>query len=67
MKTKIVYEFEDITGVEGQKRLDHYNAWLGDPKRKLGTFYPGYPKDIENESSSLFGHPFGVRKNPPKE
>lgn len=64
---KFVYEFLDITGIEGQKRLDHYNAWLGDPKRKLGSFYPGYPGDEENESSNLFGHPFGVRKDSVKE
>lgn len=35
----------DITGTEGQKRLDHYNAWLLDPKRVPGTTYPGYPAD----------------------
>lgn len=57
------YEISDLTGIEGQKRLDHYNAWLGDPKRKLGSFYPGYPEDIDHESSNLFGHPFGVRKH----
>ena len=29
---------------EGQARLDHYNAWLMDPKRPFdGTPYPGYP------------------------
>lgn len=33
----------DIIGTEGQRRLDHYNAWLLDPKRVPGTTYPGYP------------------------
>lgn len=63
MKRKIVYEFEDISGVKGQRRLDHYNAWLGDPKRKLGTLYPGYSEDKKNESDSVFGHSPGVRKD----
>lgn len=30
---------------EGQRRLDHYNKWLCDPKRELGTIYPGFPGD----------------------
>ena len=35
----------DITGADGQARLDHYNRWLLDPKRVPGTPYPGYPAD----------------------
>ena len=27
------------------RKLAHYNEWLGDPKRKLGTVYPGFPED----------------------
>lgn len=30
---------------EGQRRLDHYNAWLMDPARPVdGKPYPGYPE-----------------------
>lgn len=37
---------------DGQRRLDHYNAWLMDPKRPIdGTPYPGYPED-KNDSYS---------------
>lgn len=39
------YTITDITGTEGQARLDHYNKWLLDPKRIPGTLYPGYPAD----------------------
>lgn len=42
---KIVY-VEDVTGVEGQKRLDHYNEWLRNPSRPFTSIYPGYPDDI---------------------
>ncbi|NBS69467.1 hypothetical protein EBT31_11225 [bacterium] len=28
-----------------QAKLDHYNKWLMNPKRELGTTYPGYPGD----------------------
>lgn len=27
-------------------KLAHYNAWLGDSTRELGTFYPGFPDEI---------------------
>ena len=31
-----------------QRKLDHYNAWLMDPKRELGSGpYPGFPEDIK--------------------
>lgn len=39
------YTIGDVKGDEGQKRLDHYNKWLLDPKREPGTVYPGYPAD----------------------
>lgn len=26
-----------------QRKLDHYNKWLLDPKREFGTVYPGFP------------------------
>ena len=35
---------------DGQRRLDHYNKWLMDPKRSIGTPYPGYP---ENPTESV--------------
>ena len=34
-----------------QRKLDHYNAWLLDPDRPLGTFYPGFPEDIAREAA----------------
>ena len=43
--SKMVYTINDVQGQEGQKRLDHYNKWLLDPKREAGTIYPGYPAD----------------------
>lgn len=39
------FTITDMSGTEGQKRLDHYNKWLLDPKREAGTVYPGYPAD----------------------
>ena len=31
-----------------QRKLDHYNAWLMDPKRELGSGpYPGFPEDVK--------------------
>ena len=31
-----------------QRKLDHYNAWLMDPKRAVGSGpYPGFPEDIK--------------------
>lgn len=41
---KRVVHVEDVTGVEGQKRLDHYNQWLMDPTRPFTSIYPGYPE-----------------------
>lgn len=37
---------------EGQRRLDHYNEWLMDPKRPLGSTYPGYPGDKDRAKKS---------------
>ena len=34
-----------ITGMVGQDRLDHYNAWLMDHSREFGVPYPGFPGD----------------------
>lgn len=36
------HTISDISGEEGQHRLDHYNKWLMDPKRSSGSTYPGY-------------------------
>jgi hypothetical protein len=31
-----------------QRKLDHYNKWLLDPKRELGSGpYPGFPEDVK--------------------
>jgi hypothetical protein len=31
-----------------QRKLDHYNKWLLDPKRQLGSgAYPGFPEDVK--------------------
>jgi len=35
-----------ITGMVGQDRLDHYNAWLLDHSREFGVPYPGFPGDL---------------------
>lgn len=44
--SKLIYTVKDYTGKEGQARLDHYNKWLTDPKRELGSgIYPGFPED----------------------
>lgn len=34
-----------IKGMEGQDRLDHYNAWLLDHSREFGVPYAGFPGD----------------------
>lgn len=44
------FTITDVKGDEGQKRLDHYNRWLLDPKREAGTTYPGYPEDRKVKS-----------------
>ena len=41
--SKLVYTISDVSGKEGQARLDHYNKWLMDPKRDRDSVYPGYP------------------------
>lgn len=33
----------------GTRKLAHYNQWLMDPNRKLGTIYPGFPEDLARE------------------
>ena len=43
--SKMIYTISDVTGKQGQQRLDHYNKWLLDPKREVGAVYPGYPQD----------------------
>ena len=35
-----------VTGMVGQDRLDHYNAWLLDHSRESGVPYPGFPGDL---------------------
>lgn len=40
----------DMDWQDGQRRLDHYNEWLLDPRREFGTSYPGYPD--KNDSYS---------------
>lgn len=37
----------------GQRRLDHYNKWLMDPKRPIDSVYPGYPGDTNKNDSYL--------------
>lgn len=32
------------------RKLDHYNAWLMDPKRPFTEIYPGFPEEIEMEA-----------------
>ena len=34
-----------VKGMEGQDRLDHYNAWLLDHSREFGVPYAGFPGD----------------------
>ena len=29
------------------RKLAHYNKWLLDPVRPLGTMYPGFPEDLQ--------------------
>lgn len=45
------FTITDISGEEGQARLDHYNQWLLDPKRVPGTVYPGYPEEKKARTS----------------
>jgi hypothetical protein len=47
---------------EGQRRLDHYNKWLCDPKRELGTVYPGYPRD--KKVRNVKAEPATVKRKP---
>ena len=30
-----------------QRKLDHYNTWLLDPKRDFGKPYPGFPEEVK--------------------
>ena len=34
-----------------QRKLDHYNKWLLDPKRDFGSTYPGFPEEIQLEKA----------------
>lgn len=43
---------------DGQKRLDHYNAWLLDPTREFGGApYPGYPEDSVGDKNNSYSEP----------
>lgn len=43
---------------DGQKRLDHYNAWLLDPTREFGGApYPGYPEDSVEDKNNSYSEP----------
>ena len=53
--SKMIYTIRDVSGHEGQKRLDHYNKWLLDPKREIGSVYPGYPEDKKAPKSRKKG------------
>ena len=53
--SKMIYTIRDVSGHEGQKRLDHYNKWLLDPKRENGSVYPGYPEDKKAPKSRKKG------------
>lgn len=35
-----------------QRKLDHYNKWLLDPKREFGTRYPGFPEEADSPYAS---------------
>lgn len=43
---KMTYSVQ-YNDVDATARLAHYNAWLLDPNREMGTTYPGYPADQE--------------------
>lgn len=34
------------------RKLKHYNTWLGDLDREMGTTYPGFPEDFPAERTS---------------
>lgn len=39
-----------------QRKLDHYNAWLLDPKRKVGDGpYKGFPEEVERAAKLAKG------------
>lgn len=44
-KRTVVTNERNAKNDELQDRLNHYNDWLMDDKRDLGTTYPGYPGD----------------------
>lgn len=33
------------------RKLKHYNTWLGDLDRELGTTYPGFPEDFPEKKT----------------
>lgn len=53
------YTITDVTGEEGQKKLDHYNKWLLSD-RPQGSIYPGYTRVKKKVS------PVTVDKKPKK-
>lgn len=36
-----------------ERKLAHYNKWLLDNKRPIGTPYPGFPEDIERARATV--------------
>lgn len=64
------YELQDPVLL--QRKLDHYNEWLLDPKRPILQKYPGFPdehlfdkKPVENQDSQPVQAP--VKSKPVKE
>jgi hypothetical protein len=39
----------DMDNDQKTARLAHYNAWLLDPDRELGTLYPGFPEVVKTK------------------
>lgn len=44
-KRTVITNERNARNDELQDRLNHYNDWLMDDKRDVGTTYPGYPGD----------------------
>jgi len=43
------------------RKLAHYNAWLGDPKRPLTSTYPGFPEPRPGEAPAKAAKPKGKK------
>ena len=43
------------------RKLAHYNAWLGDPKRPLTSTYPGFPEPRPGEAPVKAAKPKGKK------